>query len=220
MKRELGKADLTVVNLEAVLSHKGEYCCLHQAGRAYLRGRPELVGVLNRAGVDLVSVANNHAGDFGIEGLNETVRTLENANISPMGAGKNRRAAAAPVYRKLGDLVVAFIGVSTTRKSYGATENRAGINYVNPLDLDKAVRRIKRQVKRARRFAHLVIPVIHLYGASSGPDERQRLFAERLVREAGIDALLGSHSHKLQGIEVIQGRPIVYDAGNLIQDQV
>ncbi len=219
VKRELSTADLSLVNLECVLASQGTPCCIKTGSVPYLRGRPEMVRVLSAAGVDLVTLANNHAGDYGPDGLKESLEILRQAGIEPLGAGNDVGKARAPVYRRLGEVVVAFIGVHTDRGKSAAKRNRGGTNYIGGKDLDRTVKLAAKQVKHARKYADLVFLVIH-WGPNNRirPVARNRTLAKRFVREADVDAVLGSSAHMLQGIEVIDGRPIIYDAGNLILD--
>ncbi|MDD9932698.1 MAG: CapA family protein [Myxococcales bacterium] len=219
VRESLAGADLTVVNLECVIAAGGAHAGLQRGARAYLRGRPELVGTLAGAGIDIASLANNHGGDYGPDAVLESIRWLSEAGVSPLGVGANADAATAPVYRQLGGTTVGFVGVQTMVRSSRATGKRAGTNHVGARNADEFVAEVKRQVKRARRHADLVLLVIH-WGPNNRerPSEHHRTLARRFVREAGIDGLLGSSAHLLQGIEVIDGRPIIYDAGNLVLD--
>jgi poly-gamma-glutamate capsule biosynthesis protein CapA/YwtB (metallophosphatase superfamily) len=215
--RLLAAADLTAVNLECVLANSGQMLDLGRKSRAYLRGRPALVAILDAAGVDVASIANNHAMDYGAEGLAGTMRTLRAFGIAPLGGGVDRSAARRPVYRRLGDTVVALIGVHTSQRQLRAMKRRPGTNWVGLGD--RAVERVAEQVETARRRAHVVLLMVHWKSLhSSVPTDRARELARRFVRDAGADAVLGSGSHRLQGIEVVDGRPIIHDAGNLVVD--
>lgn len=219
VREVLAGADVSVVNLECIIASGGEPVDKGERNSYYYRGRPELVRVLTEAGVDVASLANNHAGDYGPDAVVEGVEILRKAGVSPLGAGRDVNEAMAPVFRKVGDTVVAFIGLDMTQRKIGATARRAGPHVVLEQNPGAVVNRVQEQVQLARRFAHLVFLVTH-WGANydEEPSDRHRTLARRLVREAGIDGLLGSSAHQIQGMEVVDGRPIIYDAGDLLFD--
>lgn len=219
VREVLAGADVAVVNLECILASGGEPADKGERNPYYFRGRPELVRILTEAGVDVASLANNHGGDYGPAAVVEGVRILREAGVEPLGGGENLAAAMAPVFQRAGDTVVAFVGADMTQRSSAATEDGAGIHFVSERDPGAVVERVREQVRLARRHAHLVLLVTH-WGpnGTEEPDSRRRQLAKRLVREAGIDGVLGSSAHQLHGIEVIDGRPIIYDAGNLLFD--
>jgi poly-gamma-glutamate capsule biosynthesis protein CapA/YwtB (metallophosphatase superfamily) len=215
----LADADIAAVNLECIIASGGEPADKDERNPYFFRGRPELVRVLTEAGVDVASLGNNHAGDYGPDAVIEGVRILREAGVDPVGGGRNLEEAMAPVFRKVGDTVVAFIAMDMTQRKVGATETRAGPHFVDENNPTAVVKRVRDQVRLARRYAHLVFFMTH-WGPNGAeePGEPHRDLARRLVREAGIDALLGSSAHQLHGMEVIDGRPVIYDAGNLIFD--
>ena len=221
----LSKPDLTVVNLESVLSAKGEISKKGNSAAYSFRGRPELVQVLTGTGIDVATSANNHTLDYGFEAIIDHVKILTDAGISTSGAGRSLKEANAASFHKLGDVVVGILGAHATRRTASKIARvRAGkdegfINLVPMYTVNRLVADIKRQVKDAREHAHLVFLSMH-WGrdGTTGPSKRQRTLARRLIKEAGLDAILGSGPHMLHGIEVIDGRPVIYDAGNLLVD--
>ncbi len=215
----LSGADLAAVNLECIIASGGDPADKGERNPYYFRGRPETVRVLTEAGIDLVSLGNNHAGDYGPEAMVEGLQVLRNAGVAPVGGGRNLDEAMAPVFRKVGDTVVAFLSMDMTQRKVGATEDRGGPHFVDERNPTAVVERVRSQVRAARRYAHLVFFMTH-WGPNGAeePGDGHRTLARRLVREAGIDALLGSSAHQLHGMEVIDGVPIIYDAGNLLFD--
>jgi poly-gamma-glutamate capsule biosynthesis protein CapA/YwtB (metallophosphatase superfamily) len=215
----LSGADLATVNLECILAAGGEMTDKGERNPYFFRGRPELVRVLTEAGVDIASLGNNHAGDYGPEGMAEGLEILRTAGIAPVGGGRNLEEAMAPVFRKVGDTVVAFLSMDMTQRTVGATDTRGGPHFVDERNPTAVVQRVRQQVKLARRYADLVFFMTH-WGPNGAeePGDEHRALARRLVREAGIDALLGSSAHQLHGLEVIDGRPIIYDSDNLLFD--
>lgn len=211
---ELRTADLTLVNGEGVVAaggwpiHKGE------PRPITYRARPELAGVLAEAGVDLVNLANNHAGDYGPDALHETLDRLRLAGIDPLGAGVDAAEARRPAYRRVGDVVVAFVGADLTNTTaFAATADRAG---TLALPLGDAAEVLRPIVAEARAHADLVFLTVH-WGPNfaEAPTEGVRRAAKRLVG-LGVDAILGHSAHVPQGVELVEGRPVLYDAGNLL----
>lgn len=219
VRQILSEADLAVVNLECIIASGGEPTDKGENNPYYYRGRPELIQVLTKAGVDVASLANNHAGDYGPEAVAEGGELLRKAGISPVGAGRNVSEAMAPVFHKVDDTVIAFIAMDMTQRKVGATATRGGPHFVWEERPHAVVERVREQVAAARRYAHLVFFVTH-WGRNydEEPSSEHRNLARRLVREANIDALLGTSAHQFQGMEVVDGRPIIYDAGDLLFD--
>jgi poly-gamma-glutamate capsule biosynthesis protein CapA/YwtB (metallophosphatase superfamily) len=215
----LDGADASLVNLECVLSSRGAMQDKGERNSFFFRGRPDLLRVLLDGGVDIVTQANNHAGDYGPDALVDSLALLDAAGIQHVGAGADPAAAAAPILRTVGDVVVAFVGADATQRTFAVAPGRAGTFYLDEAAPDAFVARVREQVQAARERAQLVFLTVH-WGANNvdtPSDERKRL-ARRLIDEAGVDAILGHSAHRAQGIEVYRGKPILYDAGNLLWD--
>jgi len=202
------QADLVVANLECVLTSIGRDGI---PGKCTLRSRPEWVHVLRKAGVGLVSLANNHAMDFGPDGLLGTMEALRQAGVSFVGAGPNRDEACAPVFLDIAQRRVAFLArsaVIVSAPTY-ATENIPGVAF---LDADQTVDAIC----ACRSRADFVVLMVH-WGIEeySYPSLAQRVLAKQLI-EAGADLILGHHPHVLQGVEQIGAGIVVYRLGNFV----
>jgi poly-gamma-glutamate capsule biosynthesis protein CapA/YwtB (metallophosphatase superfamily) len=213
---ELGEADLAIVNLESVIASTGAPVAKETPFPFYFRGRPELIAVLTAAGIDVVCTANNHSGDFGTEALLEQSRLLDGMNLGHAGSGLNREAACAPVLRYAGDLVVAVFSVDSTMPSFAATAERPGTCYLSPDDASAWRQFFTPKIASVRQSAHVVLVAVHF-----GPDFETRPRQEEValchaVIDAGADAVLGSSTHVLHAVEIYEGRPILYDAGNLL----
>jgi poly-gamma-glutamate capsule biosynthesis protein CapA/YwtB (metallophosphatase superfamily) len=210
----LHEADVTVVNLEGVLSGGGRIADKGEARPILYRARPEFAAQLASSGVDVMTLANNHSGDYGPDALRETIDALAVVGIDAVGAGIDLDAAQTPAYRRVGDTVVAFVGADLTNTHmFRATEARPGSLAVAPAD---AVATLGPIVARARRHADLVVLTVH-WGENFAkePSAETRAVGKALIR-AGFDAILGHSAHVLQGVELVDGKPIVYDAGNFL----
>lgn len=215
----VGDADLAIVNLESVVSSIGE-AGVHKGERApfYFRGRPETLNVLVAAGVDAVATANNHSGDYGPDALLDQERLLDASGVGHAGSGPDLTAACAAELLPAGELVVALVSVDATMPFFEATATDAGTCHV-PLDQPDAWReRIGPVLESARSVAHLVLVAVHWGPNDATEPSPEKRAVGRLLVELGADAVLGSSAHVLQGIEIVDGRPIIHDAGNLLFD--
>ena len=215
----LRRADLTVGNLESTLSTNGE----PTQGDDSFGGTPALVPLLRRAGFDALSLANNHAGDYGPVALVETVEALTTSPVAPFGAGSTLREASRPLVLEAGGTRFAFIGFNAIGETPTATADAPGALSVRmpprtgPLvqaDLDRVVRIIE----RAGQDADAVVVLPH-WGTqyTHTPEPVQRVVARALV-DAGADLVVGGHPHWVQGIDAVDGVPVLHSLGNFVFD--
>ena len=182
------------------------------SGKAYtFRAHPDLVSVLQEMGVDIVTLANNHVYDYGKQAFLDTLTTLENADIDYFGAGKNLEEAMAPVYYEVDGKTIAFVAASRAEKNImtpQATEDSPGILrcYDTALFLET--------IQEADANADFVIAVVHWGTEYSTKLEEAQLTTGKAYLDAGADAIIGGHSHCLQGMEFYNGKPIIYSLGN------
>ncbi|MCK9461930.1 MAG: CapA family protein [Proteobacteria bacterium] len=211
-------ADVAIVNLECVVSTRGRFWDKGEHRPFLYRARPELLDVLAEAGIDVVTVANNHAMDFGPDALLEELELLEATGIAGAGAGKNAEAAAQPTYVKVGDLVVAFIALETEFPVFAATDDRPGIFHA--LVVAPALEALEKPVAEAREHADLVVFSPHW---GDNWTERPTVEIKELahaVIDLGVDGVLGHSAHHIHGVEVYKGKPIIYDMGSLFFDTI
>jgi poly-gamma-glutamate capsule biosynthesis protein CapA/YwtB (metallophosphatase superfamily) len=207
-----------VLNLECCLSTRGERW---PDKTYYFRADPGwAVPALAAAGTTWVSLANNHAMDFGPTALRDTRRALSAAEIGHGGAGPDREAALAPSVQPAGPLEVALIGLSGRWSEYRAGEDEPGTAYL-PLDVGRqetrrTVRRLLDQVREVD--PDLVVASLHWgpnWEAYPGPTRRE---LGRWLVEQGVDLVHGHSAHVVQGVEIHRGRPILYDTGDVVDD--
>ena len=187
------------------------------------RMHPKNIGCLTVAGVDCCMLANNHVLDWGYEGFEETLATLEAAGIRYAGAGRNLAAARTPaVLPVTGKGRVLVFGLGSVSSGigwqWGAAEGRPGVNLLDDLS-ESTVRAIAGQVASHKRAGDIAVASIH-WGGNWGYDlpSDQRAFAHALIDEAGIDLVHGHSSHHVKGIEVYRERLILYGCGDFIND--
>ncbi len=212
--------DGLVVNLECALSTRGE----RTPNRGYyFRADPAwAVPALEAAGTSFASLANNHLLDFGPTALADTVDHLADAGIAATGAGRDRAAAFEPAVASAGDLDVGVVALTDQSRSYRADSDSAGTAWLR-LDPERPEtrERVGAMLESVyRRDPDLVVASLH-WGPNweVRPSATQRRFARWLV-DRGVDVVHGHSAHVLQGIEVYQGRPILYDLGDYVDDYV
>lgn len=213
----LRDADLSLVNLESVIASGGTR--FSPPRRYHFRASPPAAQALSHAGIDVVSLANNHAMDYGADGLAETLAVLDEYGIAHAGAGVNRDDAWRPAWLRAGKLTVAVIAAADHFTEYAATATRPGINLITVSTDSDDLQRLENEIARARtRGADLVVFSIH-WGPNwrEMPPPRFQKFA-RAVIDAGADVFHGHSAHVFQGVEVYRDRPILYATGDLLND--
>ncbi|HEU0021581.1 MAG TPA: CapA family protein [Dehalococcoidia bacterium] len=214
----LQEADIFLVNLECALTARAQPWHDGEDKAFYFRAVPSVAETLRIGRVDFASVANNHSCDFGTEGMAETVAVLDQAGIAHAGAGADLAAASEPAFLTAKGVRVGVVAFADYPLAWAASPNAPGINYT-PISLDPGdFTRIEEALATARQQADLVIFSIH-WGPnmSSRPTDLFRQFARR-VMDAGADIFWGHSAHVVQGIEVFQGKPILYDTGDFVDD--
>lgn len=202
------KAELMCLNNEFTYSTNGS----PMSGKAYtFRAKPERVSVLQEMGVDIVTLANNHVYDYGKQAFLDTMTTLENADIDYFGAGKTLSEAMAPVYYEIDGKTIAFVGASRAEKNKmtpQATDTTPGILRCYDTTL------FLQAIQEADANADFVIAVVHWGTEYSTILEDAQLTTGKAYLDAGADAIIGGHSHCLQGMEFYNDKPIIYSLGN------
>jgi hypothetical protein len=211
--------DVTVGNLESTLSRDG----VPQQGGDSFAAAPSVVRLLSRAGIDAVSLANNHTGDYQEAALLDTVRRLRSSTVQPFGAGRDRAAAGRAVVLRRGGLSFGFLGFNAIGETPRATPNGAGALSVRmpprtgPLsraDLAHVLGLVRRLATRVD-----VVVVLPHWGTqyTHRPEPVQRLVARRLVR-AGAALVVGGHPHWVQGLDRVGPAVVAHSLGNFVFD--
>jgi poly-gamma-glutamate synthesis protein (capsule biosynthesis protein) len=206
----LGGADVAVVNLETAITDRG----VEQPKIYHFRTSPQALVALQRGGVDAVSMANNHAVDYGPDGLTDTLAAQANSPIPVIGIGPNAAKAFVPaVFDVRGTTVAVFASTEIndyTVHTYPATDTRPGIAG----NLDNA--RLLSAVKAARAAYDVVVVYLH-WGTdyTSCPDGAQTSTAAALAA-AGADVVVGGHAHRVQGAGWLGRTYVGYGLGNFV----
>ncbi len=210
IKDILADADITFGNLEGPIAESGVL-----SGSKYsFRMHPDVARVLNFVGFDVVSFANNHAGDYGREAFLETFQHLGRAGIQLVGAGANTATAENPTVFLAGNTRIGFIGFSDVGPNWlESKEDGAGIL------LAKSPEFVSEVVRQARGKVDILIVSFHFgdeYKTKS--NLRQQALAHAAI-DAGAVFVVGHHPHVVEEIEKYNGGVIAYSLGNFIFDQ-
>ena len=207
---EIQAADFFMTNEEFPFSTRGTPAPDKQFT---FRVHPEKVKLMQEMGIDLVTLANNHALDYGRDAMLDTIDTLDHAGIRHVGAGKNLAEARKPDVVELNGRTFAFIGAT---RVYPEADWAAGTDSAGMFSAYDGGAQLAEEVKAAKQQADYVIAYVH-WGIEreETPNEVQKSIAHRLV-DAGADLVVGAHPHVLQGVEYYQGVPIAYSLGNFV----
>jgi hypothetical protein len=200
-------ADISLANLEGPVKQNATY---HQHGLTFT-GDPRLLDGVQDAGLDFLSLANNHIGNGGVRGLTDTIAALDARGIAHAGAGLNLSEAATPAYLSAGGQSVAVISCSQVG-GFVAADDRAGDQRCSAPSVIAAI-------TAARAVADVVIVFPH-WGVEyrATPTSSQRALAAAWAA-AGADLILGSHPHWAEAVSDIDGTFVFYCLGNLVFDQ-
>jgi poly-gamma-glutamate capsule biosynthesis protein CapA/YwtB (metallophosphatase superfamily) len=204
---------LTIINLECTPSRLGSPI----EKEWNLRCDPDSLPAMAAAGVDVASLANNHAGDFGHGALVDGVDRVREADIEPVGAGRNLEEANRPAFFDIEGWRVAVVGLNTVSGRMigeGGGGWFAGPNAPGTAPASSA--NIEAAVSAAAAVADIVIVTVH-WGeeGSPTPHSGDRLRARAMI-DAGATVILGHHAHRLQPLEVIDGVPVFWGLGNFV----
>ncbi|MDE3231520.1 MAG: CapA family protein [Chloroflexota bacterium] len=198
----LRRAPVVLGNLEGPFARKAR-----SVERTYsYRVNPALASALTRAGVNALTLANNHLLDCGRAGVEETLETLTQAGITAVGAGVNTRAAHTPAILPAGRWRIGLLGYYWNSRC-AARDDLPGSAMDTAEDLEADIHALRQQVDRVVVTFHWGVP----YEREPHPDDRAKA---RLAVDCGADAVIGHHPHVAQPFEIYRGAPIFYSVGN------
>lgn len=191
-------ADITFADLETPLIKN---CPVTNEGMIFCGDYRNIEGLVY-AGIDVVTLGNNHAGNWGSDGVDETVRHLSDKGILATGLHDNNLIIIEKNGTKFAFL--GFNDISSPQPGVsGATEEK-----------------IRKDILQAKQKADFVIVQFH-WGAEyrDTPDSRQ-IYLGRFAVDSGADLIIGNHPHWIQPLEIYKGKVITYAHGNYIFDQM
>ena len=211
------EADVCLCNMECVISDKGEPWSATPK-EFHFRSDAKNVRVLSTAGVNAASLANNHSLDYGYEAAEDMLEILDNAGIRHSGLGRSLGEAESLASFKIQNKRIGFIAFTDNEPEWEATTEHMGIFFVPTRLKDKRAECLLNLVKHGKEMVDLLIVSAH-WGPNWGYDPPQEHipFAHALI-EAGADIVFGHSGHVFKGIEVYRHRPILYCAGDFIDD--
>jgi poly-gamma-glutamate capsule biosynthesis protein CapA/YwtB (metallophosphatase superfamily) len=203
-------ADLFVLNLECCISHRGTRWS--EPGKPFFfRAPPEAAELLDLLGVDCVTLANNHALDYGRDALLDTLEQLEATGIAWTGAGRDLAGARAAAVTEAGDLRVAVVGCADHPADYAATAREPGIAYAD-LRHDPLPPWLATAITEADADIVLVTPHWGPNMTTNPPRYVRRSAAA--LRSAGAALIAGHSAHVFHGAEP----GVLYDLGDFLDD--
>jgi len=210
------EADLFVVNLECCISDRGEPW--PAAGKPFFfRAPPKAVDVLSSLGVDCVTLANNHALDYGSVALLDTFTHLERAGIAWVGAGPSLARARAPVSLDAHGYRLTVLAATDHPADFAAGPDQPGVAWADlragvPTWLLEAVQHAARSTAPAAPSGVLVTP--HWGPNMVAAPSAHVLHAAAALRGAGATLVAGHSAHVFHGVD----GPVLYDLGDFLDD--
>jgi hypothetical protein len=202
-------ADLAIANFENPAPDRWRF---HAKGMVFSANPDHLSGLVN-AGIDWVSLANNHIGDAGRNGILQTMGNLDDVGIRHGGTGRDATRAHRATLMEIGDVTVGILGYDTIAAYYHADADTPG-------SANMTAKGLKRDIAAARKAGADVVIVFPHWGVeyqAKATPKQQRL--GRAAIDAGADLVIGNHPHWAGAMETYKGKPIWYALGNLVFDQ-
>jgi poly-gamma-glutamate capsule biosynthesis protein CapA/YwtB (metallophosphatase superfamily) len=205
----LSAADLSMVNLETAVTDGGT----PEPKQFHFRAPASAFTAVKAAGVDVVSLANNHTLDYGRTGLADTLRAAAEAGVPVVGAGDSAASAYAPWTTTVKGVRIAILGFSQITElasTWEALDDRSGIAMA--ISFDRALAAIR----AARAAADVVVVFMH-WGQEyrACPIALQSSFAEQAAA-AGATVIVGTHVHVMQGATWVGSTYVAYGLSNFV----
>ena len=201
--------DLTIINLECSPSALGSAWFKPYTFRCDTDALPPMAA----AGVDIATLANNHAMDYGMDAMLDGKENLEAVGIAPVGTGANRTEAYEPVVVEVNGWTVAVIGsggVNPETGSWIATDDRPGMTSGDDTESISAA------IRKAKETADIVLVTAHWGKNNETRPQRFEIGQAEAWIDAGADGVFGHHQHRLQPLIWYNERPIALGLGNFV----
>ena len=209
LREQMLAADIMMANQEFAFSERGK----PMEDKQYTYEiAPHYVSIFTDLGIDIVTLANNHALDYGTDALLDSFDALDGAGVLYVGAGKNfERAKKLEIIEKDG-IRFGFLAAS---RVIPVTDWNAGFDTPGMLTTYDPTALI-REIEKGKELCDVLVVYVH-WGVERNeyPEEYQKTMARQYI-DAGADVVVGTHPHVMQGIEYYKGKPIAYSLGNYI----
>jgi poly-gamma-glutamate capsule biosynthesis protein CapA/YwtB (metallophosphatase superfamily) len=210
-------ADYRICNLECVLSDRGEPWSAYPKA-FHFRSAAKNVAVLEAARINAVSLANNHVLDYGYDAMFETLKLLDRAGIAHSGAGAAFEEASRPAISEVGGRKIGLLAFTDNEPAWAAAAHEPGVFYV-PVDRgDSRAQALLDTVRKEKDRVDLLVVSAHWGGNWGYYPPRAHVELARALVDAGASLVFGHSSHVFRGIEFYKGRPVLYSAGNFVDD--
>lgn len=214
LKNTLGNADVSVANLETSITDRGT----PWPGKPFtFRTSESALDAIAGAGVDVVTMANNHTFDFGEQGAQDTLRAKDNSPIPIVGIGRNEDEAYAPATMEVSGVKIAIIGASEvveeTLMNRSADQHAAGIAAAAP---QQRRDRLVKEVREAKKTHDAVVVMMHWGIEAQHCPGESAIATSKALEEAGADAIIGSHAHRVNGHGWLGDAYVHYGTGNFV----
>ena len=200
--------DLTIGNLECVISQLGA-----PVPKSYnFRGDARAYDRLLNAGFDVVSLANNHSGDYGQDAFLDEFVTLPKRRLTPVGGGQNKQQAHQPIFKKVHNTTIGLLAYEEIVPfSFAATATTPGNAWLTAPDLQT-------DIAQARPSCDFLIAFVHWGIEYVTTENAQQRSLAQVAIDAGADLVVGAHPHVIQPYEFYKNKLIVYSLGNFVFD--
>lgn len=210
MLKIMTSSDVMIANSEFTVSSRGAEI----PNKMYtFRAKKERLSIYDEMGVDMVTLANNHVYDYGADAFLDMLDAFNEYKIPHIGAGHNIEEAKKPFYFIINGYKFAFVSATRAEKfilTPGATDTEPGVfRCYDPTDMINLI-------KELRPNNDYVIPIIHFGRENSHSLEDEQVSSAKAYIDAGADMVVGHHAHTLQGIEIYNDKPIIYNLGNFL----
>jgi len=210
-EEQIKKSDMIFANLETTVTEMGSKV----SGKKFtFRSSPDMLKILKRNKIGIVSIANNHIVDYGEEGFYDTLNNLKKYGILYSGAGKNSKETLVfPIYIKNG-VRIGFIAFSKVipYREWNVDINRRGIRGIYPQHEKEA----EAIVKSAKEKCDILIVSVHWGVERADEPRKDEIVLARKLINSGADVIMGHHTHTVQRMEYYKGKPIFYSLGNFV----
>lgn len=204
-KNILHNADIAMANLEAPLTDRTD---AFMEKKFILKQSPDAVGAIKGAGFDVLTLANNHIMDYGPGGLQDTIEILNKTGIKHTGAGKNSKAARAPVIVSIKNKKIAFLAYSLVfPEEHYATDDSSGT-------AQGVFDNIKSDIKNINKHSDIIIVSFHWGKEQMKYPKEYQVRLAHLAIDNGANLVVGHHPHVIQGVEKYKNGLIFYSLGN------
>ena len=204
----LKDADIAFANLEGPASDKGS----DRKNLYSFRMDPSVIPALKGAGLSIVSVANNHVGDWGRDAYTDTLLRLKENEILYTGGGLNTEEAEQPVIIEKYGIKIGYLGFSDVGPNMQPSEDKSGLLLTSNPRFEQIIKNGSEQVD------HLVVTFHFGKEYQTKHNDRQEYLAHKAI-DNGAKIIIGTHPHVIEDTEIYKDGFIAYSLGNLIFDQ-